>query len=88
MMHFLSDANETFGDLVPDTAYPYAFMLACTGYVLTMLAECAISFVVARGRTTPAATPAAGKQATGVVLCCINALAGRPCAYIKLAAPA
>ncbi|KAM0888976.1 hypothetical protein ACQ4PT_027988 [Festuca glaucescens] len=58
MMHFLSDANETFGDLVPDSAYPFAFMLACAGYVLTMLAECAISFVVARGRTKPAATVA------------------------------
>jgi hypothetical protein len=58
MMHFLSDANETFGDLVPDSAYPFAFMLACAGYVLTMLAECAIAFVVARGRTAPAAAPA------------------------------
>uniref|UniRef100_A0A0D9VV77 Zinc transporter n=1 Tax=Leersia perrieri TaxID=77586 RepID=A0A0D9VV77_9ORYZ len=55
MMHFLSDANETFGDLVPDSSYPFAFMLACAGYVLTMLADCAISFVVARGRTDPAA---------------------------------
>uniref|UniRef100_A0ACD5TI60 Uncharacterized protein n=1 Tax=Avena sativa TaxID=4498 RepID=A0ACD5TI60_AVESA len=58
MMHFLSDANETFGDLVPDSAYPFAFMLACAGYVLTMLAECGISFVVGRGRTTPGAAPA------------------------------
>ncbi|KAK1649531.1 hypothetical protein QYE76_067336 [Lolium multiflorum] len=58
MMHFLSDANETFQDLVPDSAFPFAFMLACAGYVLTMLAECAISFVVARGRTKPAATVA------------------------------
>uniref|UniRef100_A0ACD5WSS7 Uncharacterized protein n=1 Tax=Avena sativa TaxID=4498 RepID=A0ACD5WSS7_AVESA len=59
MMHFLSDANETFGDLVPDNAYPFAFMLACAGYVLTMLAECGISFVVGRGRTTPAAAATA-----------------------------
>ncbi|KAI4979662.1 zinc transporter 2-like [Hordeum vulgare subsp. vulgare] len=58
MMHFLSDANETFADLVPSSAYPFAFMLACAGYVLTMLAECAISSVVARGRTAPAAAPA------------------------------
>ncbi|KAM0862315.1 hypothetical protein ACQ4PT_045369 [Festuca glaucescens] len=64
MMHFLSDANETFGDLVPDSAYPFAFMLACAGYVLTMLAECAISFVVARGRTTPAA-PGSGALEEG-----------------------
>ncbi|KAL5218692.1 hypothetical protein ABZP36_019376 [Zizania latifolia] len=60
MMHFLSDANETFGDLVPDSGYPYAFMLACAGYVLTMLADCVISFVVARGRTGPAAAAGAG----------------------------
>ncbi|CAM0876063.1 unnamed protein product [Alopecurus aequalis] len=59
MMHFLSDANETFGDLVPDNAYPFAFMLACAGYVLTMLAECGISLVVARGRTAPTATAGA-----------------------------
>ena len=58
MMHFLSDANETFGDLLPHSEYPFAFMLACAGYVLTMLAECAISSVVARGRTAPAAAPA------------------------------
>lgn len=57
MMHFLSDANETFGDLVPSSAYPFAFMLACAGYVLTMLAECVVSSVVARGpgRTAPSA---------------------------------
>lgn len=57
MMHFLSDANETFEDLVPHSAYPFAFMLACAGYVLTMLAECVVSSVVARGpgRTAPSA---------------------------------
>uniref|UniRef100_A0ACD5YCM5 Uncharacterized protein n=1 Tax=Avena sativa TaxID=4498 RepID=A0ACD5YCM5_AVESA len=60
MMHFLSDANETFGDLVPDKAYPFAFMRACAGYALTMLAECGISLVVGRGgRTTPAAAASA-----------------------------
>ncbi|KAM0840788.1 hypothetical protein ACQ4PT_059421 [Festuca glaucescens] len=70
MMHFLSDANETFQDLVPDKAYPFAFMLACAGYVLTMLAECAISFVVARGRTAPAAapTPSAGALEEGKLM--------------------
>ncbi|KAM0888975.1 hypothetical protein ACQ4PT_027988 [Festuca glaucescens] len=89
MMHFLSDANETFGDLVPDSAYPFAFMLACAGYVLTMLAECAISFVVARGRTKPAAT-VAGKQVTCLDLLCISILDGRPSAVpaggVKVAA--
>ncbi|EEE59243.1 hypothetical protein OsJ_11245 [Oryza sativa Japonica Group] len=64
MMHFLADANETFADLLPGTAYPFAFMLACAGYVLTMLADCAISFVVARGggRTEPAAAAGAGLE--------------------------
>jgi uncharacterized membrane protein len=89
MMHFLSDANETFGDLLPDKAYPFAFMLACAGYVLTMLAECAISFVVARGRTKPAAT-VAGKQVTCLDLLCISILDGRPAAVpaggVKVAA--
>ncbi|KAF7815910.1 zinc transporter 11 [Senna tora] len=44
MMHFLSDANETFGDLT-HKEYPFAFMLACAGYLLTMLADCVISSV-------------------------------------------
>ncbi|XP_037431158.1 zinc transporter 2-like [Triticum dicoccoides] len=57
MMHFLSDADETFGDLAPHSEYPFASMLACAGYVLTMLAECVVSSVVARGpgRTAPSA---------------------------------
>ncbi|KAJ4828677.1 Zinc transporter 11 [Turnera subulata] len=44
MMHFLSDANETFQDLTTKE-YPFAFMLACAGYLLTMLADCVISHV-------------------------------------------
>ncbi|XP_071698160.1 zinc transporter 11 isoform X2 [Rutidosis leptorrhynchoides] len=44
MMHFLSDANETFGDLTT-VKYPFAFMLACAGYLLTMLADSVISYV-------------------------------------------
>ncbi|XP_022139740.1 zinc transporter 11 [Momordica charantia] len=42
MMHFLSDANETFGDLT-DRQYPFAFMLACAGFLMTMAADCVIS---------------------------------------------
>ncbi|TVU46582.1 hypothetical protein EJB05_06125 [Eragrostis curvula] len=57
LMHFLSDADETFGDLLPDSGYPYAFMLACAGYVVTMLADCVISHVVSRG---------GGRHAAGV----------------------
>lgn len=44
MMHFLSDSNETFGDLT-SKGYPFAFMLASAGYLLTMLGDCIISFV-------------------------------------------
>lgn len=44
LMHFLSDANETFQDLTT-VEYPFAFMLACGGYLLTMLADCLISYV-------------------------------------------
>lgn len=49
LMHFLSDANETFGDLT-SKEYPFAFMLACAGYLFTMLADCAISFVLDKKR--------------------------------------
>jgi len=59
LMHFLSDADETFGDLLPDSAYPWAFMLACAGYVVTTLADVVISHVVSRGRA------AAGSGAGG-----------------------
>ncbi|KAH7550012.1 hypothetical protein JRO89_XS13G0119300 [Xanthoceras sorbifolium] len=44
MMHFLSDADETFGDLT-SKAYPFAFMLASAGYLLTMLGDCIVSFL-------------------------------------------
>ncbi|KAF7145200.1 hypothetical protein RHSIM_Rhsim04G0013600 [Rhododendron simsii] len=44
MMHFLSDSNETFGDLT-SKHYPFAFMLACAGYLITMLADYVISHV-------------------------------------------
>ncbi|KAI3456825.1 hypothetical protein Pfo_013488 [Paulownia fortunei] len=44
LMHFLSDSNETFGDLT-SKKYPFAFMLASAGYLLTMLADCLVSYV-------------------------------------------
>ncbi|OMP04250.1 Zinc/iron permease [Corchorus olitorius] len=50
MMHFLSDANETFEDLTTKQ-YPFAFMLACAGYVLTMVADCVVSYVYGKGKT-------------------------------------
>ncbi|KAJ6834711.1 zinc transporter 2-like [Iris pallida] len=49
LMHFLSDADETFRDLT-EAEYPFAFMLAAAGYVITMLADCLVSLVVARGK--------------------------------------
>nr|AYW01693.1 ZIP2 protein [Morus alba] len=45
LMHFLSDSNETFGDLTHKT-YPFAFMLASSGYLLTMLGDSIILFVI------------------------------------------
>lgn len=44
MMHFLSDSNATFNELSTKT-YPFAFMLACTGYLLTMLGDCVVIYV-------------------------------------------
>ncbi|KAF8402943.1 hypothetical protein HHK36_011036 [Tetracentron sinense] len=44
MMHFLSDSNSTFGDLTTKT-YPFAFMLASVGYLLTMFGDCVVHFV-------------------------------------------
>ncbi|KAK9055348.1 hypothetical protein SSX86_026431 [Deinandra increscens subsp. villosa] len=48
LMHFLSDSNETFGDLTTKK-YPFAFMLASSGYLLTMLGDCVIVYVTKRG---------------------------------------
>ncbi|XP_028768202.1 zinc transporter 11 [Neltuma alba] len=47
MMHFLSDANETFEDLT-NKEYPFAFMLACAGYLITMMADCVIASIFAK----------------------------------------
>ncbi|XWS53101.1 hypothetical protein CRYUN_Cryun11dG0128800 [Craigia yunnanensis] len=48
LIHFLSDSNETFGDLTTKT-YPFAFMLASMGYLLTMLGDCIIIYVTSSG---------------------------------------
>lgn len=48
LMHFLSDATETFGDLT-EKEYPFSYMLACAGYVLTMLGDTVIAYVVKEG---------------------------------------
>ncbi|CAN8248491.1 unnamed protein product [Cochlearia groenlandica] len=44
LIHFLSDANETFRGL-KHKEYPYAYMLAAAGYCVTMLADVAVAFV-------------------------------------------
>ncbi|XP_010270211.1 PREDICTED: zinc transporter 11-like isoform X2 [Nelumbo nucifera] len=44
LMHFLSDSTDTFKDLTTKE-YPFAFMLASVGYLLTMFADCVISHV-------------------------------------------
>nr|QBZ39054.1 zinc transporter 11 [Solanum tuberosum] len=46
LMHFLSDANETSSGR--PGRYPFAYMLACAGYLMTMLADCVICFVYAK----------------------------------------
>ncbi|CAI0539871.1 unnamed protein product [Linum tenue] len=43
LIHFLSDAAETFDSLTSNT-YPFAFMLASAGYLLTMLSDCIIVY--------------------------------------------
>lgn len=49
MMHFLSDSNETFEDLTKKT-YPFAFMLACSGYLLTMFGDCVVVYVTSNNQ--------------------------------------
>ncbi|XP_027343401.1 zinc transporter 1 [Abrus precatorius] len=44
LMHFLSDSTETFGELTTKT-YPFSFMLASFGYLLTMFGDCVVIFV-------------------------------------------
>ncbi|CAN6694865.1 unnamed protein product [Malus baccata var. baccata] len=54
MMHFLSDSDETFKDLTQEK-YPFAFMLACGGFLLTMLADCVISYVFLKKKSVMSA---------------------------------
>ena len=65
LMHFLSDADETFRDLLPDSGYPWAFMLACAGYVVTTLADVVISHVVSRGRAAAGSGAGGGGDGEG-----------------------
>ncbi|KAG6433484.1 hypothetical protein SASPL_105098 [Salvia splendens] len=45
LMHFLSDSTSAFAELTTKE-YPFSFMLASAGYLVTMLADCAISHLV------------------------------------------
>lgn len=56
MIHFLSDASSVFKNLT-SLEYPFAFMLACAGYVLTMFGDCIVMYV---------AKKSAGKKRVGV----------------------
>ncbi|WOL08410.1 zinc transporter 1 [Canna indica] len=49
LMHFLSDSDATFQARTTNP-YPFAFMLASAGYLLTMLGDCIISAVSGRMR--------------------------------------
>lgn len=49
LMHFLADSASTFHGLTKNH-YPFAYMLACVGFLLTMLADCVIAAVTNRGR--------------------------------------
>ena len=44
LLQFLRDSNEFFDKLGSDD-YPFAFMLAVSGYLLTMLADCVCVYV-------------------------------------------
>jgi zinc transporter 1/2/3 len=51
LMHFLADSASTFHGLTKNR-YPFAYMLACAGFLLTMLADYAIAAVAKRGRVS------------------------------------
>ncbi|ONK62211.1 uncharacterized protein A4U43_C07F1520 [Asparagus officinalis] len=70
MMHFLSDATETLGDLT-DKSYPFSFMLASVGYALTMAGDVVISAVTrrsGRGGRVEAGSVDDEKEAIGMLI--------------------
>ncbi|GAB2234044.1 hypothetical protein Droror1_Dr00003280 [Drosera rotundifolia] len=57
LMHFLSDSTSTFQSLTT-LGYPFSYMLACAGYLLTMLGDVVIGYVAEKsardeGKTRP-----------------------------------
>jgi zinc transporter 1/2/3 len=49
LMHFLADSTSTFSNLTTKT-YPFSFMLASAGYLLTMLSDCIIILVTMKSK--------------------------------------
>ncbi|XP_062208763.1 zinc transporter 1-like [Phragmites australis] len=49
LMHFLAGSTSTFRGLTK-SHYPFSYMLACVGFLLTMLADCVIVAVARRNR--------------------------------------
>ncbi|EES04298.1 zinc transporter 1 [Sorghum bicolor] len=47
LMHFLADSTSTFHGLTKNQ-YPFSYMLACVGFLLTMLADCVVAAVTKR----------------------------------------
>lgn len=47
LMHFLADSTSTFHGLTKNP-YPFSFMLACAGFLITMLSDCVIVAVAKR----------------------------------------
>ncbi|CAA6669391.1 unnamed protein product [Spirodela intermedia] len=56
LMHFLPDANETIADLTTKT-YPFVYMLAAAGYLLTMLGDSVIIYVIERNKSEAKVEP-------------------------------
>eukprot|EP00250_Pteridium_aquilinum_P007609 c17281_g1_i1 orf=295-1383(+) len=44
MMHFLADSSSSFDELTT-ISYPFSYMLACAGYLLTMGGDCIIQYI-------------------------------------------
>lgn len=64
LMHFLADSTSTFGAVTAKT-YPFSFMLASSGYLLTMLSDCIILFVTQKTRKREAKVESGGSENGG-----------------------
>lgn len=51
LMHFLKDSDESFQGLT-EKEYPFAYMLACVGFLITMLADCVVSYVYGKQKSS------------------------------------